>query len=254
MDTQDSSWPPAPPDWTLSSREIHVWCFSLERPPATVRTLIELLSADEGTRAERFYFDHDRRRYIVAHGTLRCILSRYVASPPERLEYDFSPRGKPVLRHSGGRHQLHFNLAHSDALGLCAVAYDQAPGVDVERIRPLDDLNQIAKQFFSASEHEQLRALPEAERLGAFFNCWTRKEAYLKACGEGLARPLDSITVSLAPGEPAQILHIEGSTSKAASWFLQSLVPVRGYVGAVAVEGQDWRLNCWQWPEEEEVQ
>lgn len=247
----DGVWPSPPPGLKLSRAEIHVWSFPLHRPAPLVAALAELLAPDEHTRANRFRFDRDRRRFIVAHGTLRQILSRYAPAAPEQLQFRYNSHGKPQLTEACGGDKVQFNLSHSHERGVCAVAHDQELGVDLEWIRSLEDLDQIARRFFSANEYKQIRAIEEKHRLEAFYNCWTRKEAYVKACGDGLARPLDRFDVALLPGEPARFLAIEQSALEAKQWFLQSLAPAPGYVGAVALRGGHWRVECWRWPEDD---
>ncbi|HLF24976.1 MAG TPA: 4'-phosphopantetheinyl transferase superfamily protein [Anaerolineae bacterium] len=248
MPSADQSWLSPPVDLTLAGRELHVWRIRLEGSAAARPQLAHTLSADEHRRAARFYFEKDRRHFIASRGALRCLLSRYLHIPPERLQFRYGAHGKPALAPERGGDALHFNVSHSHGLALCAFAYAQDIGVDLEYVHPLDDLEPIAQRFFSAYESSRLLALLPAQRLEAFYNCWTRKEAYIKACGAGLAYALNRFDVSLAPGEPAQILSIDGSASKAARWFLQALTPAPDYAAAVAVEGQGWHIQCWQWP------
>lgn len=143
---------------------------------------------------------------------------------------------------------MQFNLSHSHELGLCAVAYHQELGVDVERIHAIDALDQIDQRFFSKNGYQQFCALGERPRLEAFDNCWTRKEAYIKARGDGLALPLDRFDVALVPGEPARYLSIEGNALEARRWLLETLAPAPGYVGALTLPGLNWRVKCWHWP------
>jgi 4'-phosphopantetheinyl transferase len=143
-----------------------------------------------------------------------------------------------------------FNVSHSDELALFAVASDREVGIDVERVRPVTDPEQIADHFFSAPERTALRAVPPDRRLEAFFDCWTRKEAYVKARGDGLAHPLDQFAVSLGPGEPARFLPVAGyPTPEPSAWSLQALAPGNGYVAALAAEGHGWRTVSRRWPD-----
>jgi 4'-phosphopantetheinyl transferase len=245
----DLLWGPPPADLALSSDDVHVWRASLDQPAWRLERLAQMLSADERAKAERFYFERDRKRFIVSQGLLRTILSRYLTIEPNQLQFCYGRRGKPALAQMFGGGTLRFNMSHSHGLALYAIARDRKIGVDLERIRPILDAEQIAERFFSAQENAIFCVLPPSQKLKAFFNCWTRKEAYLKATGDGLARPLDQFNVSLAPGESARLLHVEGDPQEAARWSLQALTPAPGYVAALAVEGHGWRLACWQWPE-----
>jgi 4'-phosphopantetheinyl transferase len=145
--------------------------------------------------------------------------------------------------------ELRFNVSHSHGLALYAVTRRRKIGIDIERVRPISGPEQLAARFFSAGENAELCALPEHVKHEAFFNCWTRKEAYVKARGEGLSLPLNQFDVSLNPGEPARLLRVERDPQEAARWSLQGLTPAPGYVAALAVEGHGWRLACWEWRE-----
>ncbi len=139
-------------------------------------------------------------------------------------------------------------MSHSHGVALYAVTRDREVGIDLEFIRRDLEVEQIAERFFSRRETATLRALPTALREYAFFLCWTRKEAYIKARGEGLSLPLDQFDVSLIPGEPAALLSTQPDSDEALRWSLQELTLASGYVAALAVEGRGWSLSCWQWP------
>jgi len=235
--------PPAPP--TLSGSDVHIWSAALDRPMAQIQQLAQTLSPNEAARAQRFVFDRDREHYIVGRGLLREILSHYLKTPPARLQFRYGPQGKPEL--DTGPAPLHFNLSHSGGVVLYAVTRQQPLGVDVEAIRPLEDLEQIAEHFFSAAENSALRSLSPADKPTAFFNCWTRKEAFIKAVGEGLSYPLDQFDVTLTPGQPAQLLRVQNDPQATARWSLVALAPAPNYVAALAIETGQFQLNCWRW-------
>jgi 4'-phosphopantetheinyl transferase len=228
----------------LSSDDVQILYASLEQPATLVCQLAQVLSDDERGRAERFHFERDMRRFTVSHGLLRIILGRYLGVEPGRLCFHYGTHGKPYLSPRSVHLPLQFNLSHSHELVLYALTLDRQIGVDVEYVRPIQDMEQIAARFFSPPEYAALCSLPESQKLEAFFNCWTRKEAYIKAIGDGLVHPLDRFQVSLAPGEPARLLSVEGAPEEAERWVLRSLTPVHGYIAALAVEGSDWRLKC----------
>lgn len=233
---------------TLNRDEIHVWLAFLDQPDYRVRRLEQLLSKDERMRAESFCFERDRKSFIVGRGLLRTILGRYLRIEPSRLQFSFTSNGKPVLGKTfGGGSMLRFNLSHSQGLALYAVTCGREIGIDLEYIHPISDVEQIAAHFFSVRENTVLRALPAHRRLEAFFNCWTRKEAYLKAIGDGLTQPLVKFDVTLTPGEPARLLHVDGDPQEVSRWSLQELTPASGYAATLAVEGHDWHLVCRQW-------
>lgn len=238
-------WLPAPANLALPDGEIHVWRIELDRPAAQVEQLAGVLGQDEPDRAGRFHFERDRRRFTVARGALRVILSRYVAFTPGELRFAYGPYGKPALAPPFNRNELQFNVAHSHNLALCAVKGSGSElGVDVEYIRPVLEAEQIAGRYFSPAEQAALRACPPEQKLAAFFNCWTRKEAYLKALGDGLARPLADFDVSLAPGEPVRLLQVKDQPEEAARWFLAAFIPLPGYVAALATAGnRPWAIR-----------
>jgi 4'-phosphopantetheinyl transferase len=248
----DHLWSIPPPNATLPSDEVHIWRAALDLAPAHVQYLRQTLSEDEVQRTDRFVFEQDRTHFTVARGVLRLILSRYLHIDPSQLRFCYSPYGKPGLILPAGTDSLFFNVSHAHGLALFALARGSRLGVDIEYVRPILDVEQIAGQFFSAREQSALRALPLDQRLEAFFTCWTRKEAYIKARGEGMSLPLDQFDVSLAPGVPAELLAVAGDERERARWALQSLEPGPGYVAALAIEGQGWIPRCWQWPSVEE--
>ena len=234
----------------LSGDEVHVWRASLGRPTLRVQQLLRTLSDDERRRAERFQLEHDREHFVVARGTLRSILGRYLGAEPSRVQFEYGPHGKPRLAEPFVSQAVRFNLAHSHNWALYAFAHQRDVGIDLERVCPLPDAEEIATRFFSAHESAAWGALSRNRKQEAFYLCWTRKEAYIKAIGDGLARPLDQFDVSLVPAEPARLLHVEGDPKEARRWSLQTLKPVPGYVAALAAEGHGWRLVCWDYRDE----
>jgi 4'-phosphopantetheinyl transferase len=243
-----TAFPPRSPEagLALGPDEIHVWAIRLDPPPAEVERLGRHLSADEWERADRFRFDKHRRQYVVGRGALRTLLAAYLGSGrPEAIRFRYGPRGKPFLEPPLDAGGLEFNLSNSDELALAAFVLGREIGVDVEFLRSMPDCEQISERFFSASEREVLRGIPVSRKEETFFNCWTRKEAYLKAVGEGLAAPLDSFDVTLAPGDPPRMLTLEGDAERASRWCFHHLVPADKYVGAVAIEGGSWEVKTW---------
>jgi medium-chain acyl-[acyl-carrier-protein] hydrolase len=244
--------PLAPHPWPLAPDSVHVWRASLDQSDGCVSRLKATLSSEELLRAGRFYFPKDRDHFIVGRGTLRSILARYLDRAPEEFQFAYSPHGKPALASEANGSGLHFNLAHSHGLALIAVTRGREVGVDLERVSQEFAGEPIAERFFSPQEVATLRAVPTSARREAFFHCWTRKEAYLKATGRGLSLPLDAFDVSLAPGQPAALLSHRAEPEAPRRWSLRQLNPAPGYVGAIAAEGTDWRLWCGQWLHKEE--
>jgi 4'-phosphopantetheinyl transferase len=245
----DPVWLVPPERLILGSNAVHVWRVSLDQSPSQIALFRNHLDDDERSRADRFYFSRDRERFIVARGILRAVLGRYSNRAPESLSFSYSTHGKPALASETGIDAIRFNLSHSHGTALYAFTRGREVGVDLEFIRCDLEAEQIAERFFSHSEIEALRALPPSLREYAFFLCWTRKEAYIKARGEGLSTPLDQFDVSLIPGEPAALLSAQSDSDDVLRWTLRNLIPASGYAAALATEGRDWTLSCWEWPQ-----
>lgn len=229
----------------LQAGDVHVWYVDLAAGAGAVARLATGLADDERVRAGRFRFDRDARRFVVARSALRAVIGRYLGLAPGSVEFTYGVHGKPGL---GGVHAvLGFNLSHSGEVAVAAVGWRRALGVDVELRRPLPDLAALAARSFAPRERAVLEALPEVERPAAFFRCWTRKEAFIKATGEGLAQALDGFVVSLGPGESARFLDIGGDHAALARWSLHDLSPPVGYTGALVVEGavRAVRVRAW---------
>jgi 4'-phosphopantetheinyl transferase len=239
-------WQSPPGELSLASDEVHVWRARLDQPQL-LADFSATLALDEQARASRFRFPDDRNHFIAARGLLRILLGRYLEINPAALSFRYSPFGKPSLAvHQGA--DLRFNLSHSHGLALLAFAQGRDIGVDLESVRPEVAGLRIAERYFSPAEVAALCALPESQQTEAFFNCWTRKEAYIKARGDGLSARLDQFDVSLAPGEPAELLRTASDEPR--SWTMIELEPGACYKASLVVEGRGWRLRCLQWPDE----
>jgi 4'-phosphopantetheinyl transferase len=237
-----NSWEASAERLELDADEIHVWRASLDCDETLVSKLEATLASVEKARADRFVFQRDRNAFIAARGILRELLGRYVNRDAAHLEFDYGAQGKPSLRAESSQKLVRFNVSHSHGMALLAFALDRHVGVDVELIRPDFAGERIAERFFSPQEVAELRSLPPTLQDEAFFLCWTRKEAYIKARGEGLQIPLTSFHVSLTPGKPELVQAADSSR-----WSLRSLRPGPRYVGAVVGEGRDWRLRGREW-------
>jgi 4'-phosphopantetheinyl transferase len=236
-------WRAPPGDLSLEDTAVHLWRVNLARPEETVAALHLFLAPDEQERAARFHFQRHRDRYIVGRGALRDLIGQYLDRPPASIQFRYSDHGKPQLAAVMDAPDFRFNVTHAKTLALIAFTWGREIGVDVEFVRRLDDALAIAERHFSPREFAQFRRLPPQQRVEAFFNCWTRKEAFIKAIGEGLSHPLDTFDVSFAPGETAVLRQVDGSPAKAARWRLESLTPAPGYIAALLVKGHNWRLH-----------
>ena len=242
-----TAWPLGPTHLSFDKNKVDIWRAALDQTTPVIHALSLTLSPDERERAAKYQFQKDRKHFVVARGVLRNILSRYLNIESAQLHFCYDAYGKPALSETCGTSSLRFNISHAHGLALYAFAFNRAVGIDIEYIREDIALEQIAAQFFSPREVAILRALPENEKRRGFFNCWTRKEAYIKAMGHGLSMPLDQFVVSLAPSEPAALLSVIDNPQEALRWSIKELTLDAAYVAAVAVEGHDWQPHYWQW-------
>ncbi len=230
---------------SLDSREVHLWSVSATAVDDQVLQLKRYLSEDELARAGRFHFEKDRRRFIIARGMLRTILSLYQPRPPEAHAFSCDRYGKPHLLDNQG---LCFNLSHSGTQILYGLALERRIGVDIEYIRPVDSAAEIVENYFTEDEKRIFRQVPEHQKNEAFFNYWTRKEAYIKARGQGLQIPLNRFSVTFFPGEPARIIKMDWDCQDKLPWTLQTIAIEDGYAAAVAVEGENFVFKHRHWP------
>lgn len=237
---------PAAEPLTLDDGAVQAFVVPLSAGFRTIRRMQMLLSPAERAQAARFVFERDRRTFILSHGALRQILGWFCGVDPAALCFRDEARGKPYLVDAPAG--LQFNLSHCEGVCLVGVVRGPAIGVDVERLRALDDMDQLAKQCFSAAEQRELEALPEPLRYEAFFNAWTRKEAFIKALGDGLSYPLDRFDVTLAPGAAPRVCAVRGSTVQARRWTLAAARPAPDVIAAVAVDAPGYTVR-WQMPE-----
>lgn len=236
-------------DTRLDGDSVHVWRIAIPELPSRVLSSAPVLSRLEQEKACRFYFEQDRHKYLTIHAAVRQILSGYLNQPPAKIEYAYTDYGKPYLAGNGDQ-ALHFNLSHSGWIALLGITMDREIGIDIEQMRVESVDPRVARRFFAPNESSALFAMPESERVKAFFNCWTRKEAFVKGVGEGLSYPLDQFEISVdANGSNNPIIHLKTYRNPldADQWRIQHLAPGDGYTGALAVRGRAWTLKCWQW-------
>ena len=221
---------------TFEAGTVEVVSVRLDADPATVREFAHCLSDGERLRASRFAFARDRSRYIIGRARLRFLLGSRLGVQPNAVELVYGSRGKPALSQRFADSDLRFNVSHSEHQAVYAFSRGREIGIDVETVRDLRDADDIAARFFSRRENEAYLALDPRDRPQGFFNCWTRKEAFIKALGDGLYFPLDRFDVSLAPGEPAKILRVGRMPGETCEWAIQDLGLASGLVGAVVVQ------------------
>jgi 4'-phosphopantetheinyl transferase len=239
-------WCSTPADVALPADEVPAWRAELHNSER-VGGLSSVLSAAEKERASRFQYDRDKKRFVACRAILRIILSRYSGVDARRLEFEYGTHGKPSLKtQTRIKAPLRFSSSRSHGLSFFAVTLNQEIGIDTEYIRPVPDRDEIVNRYFTTGEWIIYSRLAPDQKQPAFFNGWTRKEAYLKAIGVGLNQPLRTVEVSLEPGEPARLLRIEGNARQAAAWSLYELSLGTDYAGVVAVKGS-YGLRLWKW-------
>jgi len=233
----NSSWSLLERSLKLVHTEVHIWCASLNQPLTQINKFWCTLSSEEQARANRFYFIKNRNQFIITHGLLRYILSRYLNVLPEQIRFSYTSRGKPYINITGdpGKNKFRFNISHSHNIVIYAMAWGREAGIDIEYIRSNIAYKRIAKRFFSPEELAKLLSFPPEKQNEAFFYFWTRKEAYLKAKGEGIFKGSSSVLVDT--GLPSRELP---------HWSILSFQPESGYIGALAVEGKNYQLKFWK--------
>lgn len=235
-------WEVLSAELTLAEGEVHVWRASLEIEPHVRAELARTLSPDEALRARRFHFSRDRDAFITARGILRRLLAMYLNRPATQIGLRYGQFGKPELSLQRSDQPIRFNLSHSHGLAVFAFSQGRELGIDLELSRSDVVTEEIVVHYFSAREIDEWRALPSESRAQGFFNCWTRKEAYIKALGEGLQVPLDSFDVTLTPGTPAMFRRgVEGQ------WHLCAFAAKKDYPAALAYSGSPCEVRFLSW-------
>jgi len=232
---------------SLTPGALHVWRILLSQSKEVIRALEEHLSIDEIRRADRYRQERDRSRYVVAHGALRELLADYMAQTPRDISFGHTATGKPFLIDKGGGAPIRFNLSHSGEWALVGLALSTEVGIDIEQIDPDVSVEAIAERFFSRSEFEAIQGIPLEQRRTAFFSAWTRKEAYVKARGEGIADRLRNFSVSIDPEQSAMLLTDSIDASATLHWRIYDLHIIPNYAAAIAAEGTTHQIHMMRW-------
>jgi len=229
----------------LPRDEVHVWCFTLDEYVVYFESFLQMLAPDEVEKARRYCFHKDREHFAVARGMSKSILSGYLKVMPKEVQFRYNSFGKPALS-DHRKADLRFNVSHSHGLALLAVTREREVGIDLEYQRREIATEDLAERFFSAAEVKSLTRLPKEMQSEAFFKCWTRKEAYIKAIGEGLSFPLDRFTVSLHPSERPELRDVVGNPQEMSRWSFWDLSPNSRYAAALVVEGSNLRFRAFK--------
>lgn len=242
-------WAEAPAELGLRPAETHVLALDLDRV-TDLASARSLLSREEKARAARCYNDLHRNRFIAGRSFLRTVLGKYLGIKPGSILFTYGPNGKPELGAIAAESGLRFNLAHSENLALLALTTRAEVGTDIERVRPVPEAAELVRRFFSSRETAQFGELLPEQQSPAFFNLWTRKEALLKATGEGIAHSLRSVEVSFLPYEPARLLSVPPGIPAPGHWTLRELHPAPGFIAALVVASFPIHLRTFSWPPE----
>jgi 4'-phosphopantetheinyl transferase len=247
-------WREGRPAFRLSPGDVHLWYINLAEGADLSRSCSKILSRDEMERAARFHFERHRRLFEASRAATRMILGAYLDMAPEKLVFRYAAKGKPELAAEGPESEIKFNVSHSRHRAILAVSPHQL-GVDIEFVDKDFGGEEIARRFFSPAEVDTLLAVDERSRPAAFFDCWTRKEAYIKAVGEGLSLPLDSFDVAFGPQVPPALLRVKDFPEETARWRMYEIPAPAGYAAALVVAGADHQLKVieWQWPIREQA-
>ena len=232
----------------LGQEDVHVCIAFLDRAHSEQSYFESILAEAEINRANRFRFHKDRERFVAGRGLLRMILSSYVGMPPNEIIFTYGCHGKPRLKRQDGQPAVEFNLAHSAGTAIYALTRDRPVGVDIESWQSDFPVEEVAKNFFSSAELAALQALPRKLRVEAFFKCWTRKEAFIKALGDGLSCPLADFDVSVMPGEPARLLRVGWAPEETSRWCMKDIDGVPGFSAALVLSGSQCRMHVSRWP------
>ncbi len=226
--------------FVLDESNVYIWPLRTACSQHVTKQFERILTPDEMNRAERFQFSHHRQSYTVVRGALKFLIAGYIGASPAFVRLEYGKRGKPSIREHFG---LNFNTSHSGGLAVFAFALNSEIGIDLELIRPLPDMCDLATRFFCREETEELMDVPADQRERAFFLCWTRKEAYIKAVGDGLYLALDSFRVTLHPDAPVAFVHLDHDRFAARAWSLHNVNVAPGYAAAVAYHSPTRIIN-----------
>lgn len=243
----DERWERAEMGPPLSSEEVHVWRVGLDRGDREIETFRRLLDPREQQRSDAMVFRHHGDRLTIAHGALRLILGSYLSIDPREVRYAYGQNQKPSLAATHGTQGPRFNLSHSDNLALIAVARGRELGIDLEKLRTTIDVDRVAKRFFSPREMMSLGGGSIAKRREAFFSTWTRKEAYLKARGDGLRYPLEAFSVDVDPAGNPILARNSRNPEDVGRWTFRTLALSASFFGTLVVEGFGWSQRCFDW-------
>jgi len=234
------------PSQPLTDSNLHIWCASLNSSPEELAHYNSLLSQDEIARAKMFYFEKDHNHFIVGRGLLRTLLGSYLNVEPSQIGFIYGKYGKPALQTGTHKTTLDFNLSHSKDYAIYAFCLNRKIGIDLEHVRPMPDLYDFARQFFSLRENVLINSLAGKQKEEAFFKIWTCKEAFLKANGSGLTIPINQVEISLESDGSVTLTSIGELEEQTELWRMESFSPISDFQAALAVKGNGGHITLRQ--------
>lgn len=222
------------PDYKIKDDQIHIWYININDYQNHTNELMHYLDDQENKRAQQFKFAKDRNSFICSHAILRRLLSKYCNCDQKKILYNYNAFNKPSLNND---YNINFNLSHSFHRGIIAITKNHPIGIDIEYMKNKPILDDLAKRFFSAHEYNEYKILPQQQKTLGFYNCWTSKEAFVKAVGMGLTFPLKNFTVNLNPELKAKILSSKNQTININEWKLHRFIVENQYCIAIAWSG-----------------
>lgn len=242
MDIPKIEWTITTQPPVISGDDIHIWHIDLSDLADSPPNLFQLLSTDERKRASRYHFETDRNSFVVRRAVLRMLLSFYVGQKAEGLQFTYNNFDRPSLE---AKLPLCFNASSSNKVGIVAVALDTRIGIDIELVDIAFPKLEIAEKYFSAHEANAIRDLPPELQTAAFFDCWTKKEAYIKALGDGMSHPLPNLTIS---SDKQELFSVAATSIETKGWCITSFIPQQDYIASMAYEGRQKTVNYFRWP------
>ena len=243
-----SQWQPTPDDLTLSTGHVDIWKCCVKLGDDQIGELSSLLSTEEKARAQRLKIAEKQNQFIIARGRLRQNLGKYLNLDQHAFKFEYAVHGKPYMEERWQGHEISFNVSHSHNFILIAMSLDHQLGIDIEKIQHGKDHTALARRFFSKREQAELTVLPEEIKTRAFYSCWARKEAFVKAVGDGITYGLDTFDVSVHPDETKPLINIHTNSGEDITWSVFNIPMDEDYMAALAVTDNTVSVRCWIWP------
>jgi 4'-phosphopantetheinyl transferase len=239
-------WDSPPEDLELDAGYIDVWRTQIDLPEDEIDSYVATLSQEEQDRAARFTFPDKYEEYVVSRGLLRKALAHVLKQPATEFQFEYTDSKKPYLPIKYANKTVSFNISHSHGQALVAISLDRNIGIDIEKIRSDVEYEKLALRFFSEAEHHELMQISADERARSFFAIWTRKEAFVKAIGKGIAFGLSEFDVNISPEEPPVMLATRWNPEDVSLWSMATIDAENNFMATLATDGGEFQLRHWQ--------